>query len=260
MQSLYRIIKNERIVYGQNGILVADIKIENHIEEENPEDIFNDEVTEDLQTTTVIDIEKLREEIREQLYMENEEERLALIEKTIEEAGKEADRLKQEAIKEGYKEGLQAGYKKGVQECKVECDKMKASALALIHQAEEEVKSYFADNKDKIIQLAGDMAECIVNNTVDLSDENILLLIKPVIQLYEDNENIIITCAPENEEFLRSNVDKLEKINNKARYIILRDGNLERNNCIVENENQIVDLQIKKQITSIIDDIKNMED
>ena len=263
MQLLYNVIKNGQIAYGQKGVVVADIKIEDHIEDEKKIEEHTEETvkaTEDSDNSTAIDIEKIYAEIKEQLYRENEKERKSLIEKTMAELKEEAEGIKKEAQKNGYRDGLQAGYKKGMKECTTECDEMKKSAISLIQQAKEEVESYFNENKDKIIQLAADMAECIVHNNIDLSDENILLLIKPIIQLYEDNENIIITCASENKEFLRSRVSELATINRNTRFTILSDGNLKKNDCIIENENKIVDLQIRKQIDSIVDDIKNMED
>jgi flagellar assembly protein FliH len=256
MQLSYRIIKNGQIAYGEKGVSVADINTSKFIEagveeeikpavEENPEE--------------AIDVEKIKEEIRQQLYLENEKAKKDLMEKTLKKLNEEAEVVKKEAAQQGYKKGLEEGFEKGLTECQDECLRMKDAALDMLRQAEEEVKSYFKDNKEKIIQLAGDIAESIVNTTIDLSSENILLLIKPVLQQYERNENIVISCNPANAELLKTKLSELEELSQAARLTILEDGNLDKNTCIIENENQIIDLDIRKQINSIVMEMKDLE-
>lgn len=264
MQLSCKIIKNGQVAYGEKGISVADINTSKYIK---PEVVEESVSTVEDNFEEVVDIEEIREEIKEelkeeirrQLSLENQQVKNKLIESTLQKLNEEAEALKKESMEQGYKEGLQAGFKKGLDDCQDECSRMKNAALGLFKQAEEEVKIYFKDNKDKIIQLAGDIAESIVNTTIDLSSDNILLLIKPILHQFERNESIIITCNPANVELLKMKLSELEELSQAARLTILEDGNLDKNTCIIENENQIIDLDIRKQINSVIMEMKDLE-
>ena len=241
----------------QNGFF-ADI---DEPEDDEPED---DVPENKIDNVEIVDIDQIRAEITEKIYLESKQERQALMDKALkdamEEALKEAEILKKEAIDKGHKEGFREGYKKGLTDCQVECDEIRKNALNMIDQAEKETKKYFKDNQENIIKLSGDMAESIVHATIDLSSENLLMLIKPIIDQNDRNELIIITCHPDNHELLKENKEQLEVCAPNARFVILLDNNLEKNGCIIENENQIIDLQIRKQIDSIIKDIRSLED
>lgn len=251
MQLSYKIIKNKYISYDDDGVDIPNVNMSEYIDARIEDDRSNDFLVDDS-----YNVESIKDEMKKNLLLELEEERQALIEKVLE----EAEILKQEAIQKGYKLGFEKGYEEGIGSCQVECHQMKENALSLFEDAKQKVSDYFADKKDMIIRLAGDMAESITHKTIDLSQENLLMLIKPIIQAFEKNESIIITCHPHNSTYLKSNIRELEITCPNTRFIILKDNNLEKNGCIVETENQIIDLQVKKQIDSIIKDIKELRD
>lgn len=258
-----KIIKNTRVTYSEEGISVAEINLDVSIQ--NGFFADTDESEDDVPENSIdnvenVDIDQIRAEIRENISLENKQERQNLIDKALKEALKEAEILKKEAMDKGYKEGFREGYKKGITDCQVECNEIRKNALNMIVQAEKETKKYFKDNQENIIKLAGDMAESITQTVIDLSSENLLILIKPIIDLNDRNELIIITCHPDNYEFLKKSLEQLETSAPNARFVILSDNNLDKNGCVVENENQIIDLQIKKQVDSIIKDILSLED
>ncbi len=277
MRSSFKIIKSENAAYSDSLVSVSNIKLNIPLENKDMnEDILVEEEiesTEDSQEILSIEeVQAFKEELEKNLRLDIEQERQAILEKALNEAKAEIEKMKEEALNEGYQKGYEHGLQKGIEEgmnqglkkafeeVQEECNEIKKRALNLLEQAEKQVKEYYIDSKNRIIDLAGDMAESIVHNAIETSSENIVPLIKPIIQLYEDTETIIITCHPNNVEFLKDNVRELEKVCPKARFIILEDGNLEKNGCVIENESQIIDLQIRKQIDSIIDDIRNMEE
>ncbi|WFA07899.1 FliH/SctL family protein [Tissierella sp. Yu-01] len=270
MRLSYRIIKNDNVAYSDSSVSISDVKIKAPIIDEEPEEIIEEAIEDGDKDNqkSYVDIEAIRKEIEEKLRLEMEEERQALIEASMNEAKAEIKNLQREAIEKAYEEGIKRGFEDGhkqgiekaFEDCQEQCNEIKKNALDLIEQAERKVKEYFLDNRDRILNLAGEMAESIVHDVIDTSSKNITSLIKPIIQLYEETENIIITCNPDNVEILRENLEELEASCPKARFIILEDNNLEKNGCTIENEAQIIDLQIRKQIDSIIDEMKNMED
>jgi len=266
MKSSFKVIKNSNVEFSNENIVIANVKLKEPIIEEVYEEVFEEEII-DESIDSNININQLKIDLRNELISEMEEERQALFDNTVNEAKKEIENLKKEAINKGYEKGYSKGhddgFKEGVEkafkECEVQCNEIKEKALGLIRQAEAEVSDYIVENRTNLINLAGEMAESIVHKTIDTSSENVLSLIKPIIEQYEATENIILTCHPDTMTFLEDNIEKLKEANQGIRFILLKDENLEKNGCTIENESQIIDLQIGKQINSIIEDLRNME-
>lgn len=260
MQSSYKIIKNKNIDLTEETVTLTEPKLNQYIAEE-------DDFETDKSFFSSFDIERFKAHIINRLEEENERTKQILIEKTRLELQEEAEKIREEAREKGYREGLekgkkdgfQKGYNEGLESCKEECREIKENAINLLNQAQREVSDYYKDNKEEIINLAGQMAESIVHTTIDTSDEKLMLLIKPIIQLYEKSERIIISVQPESIKYLSTRLEEMESISPGTRFILLEDNNLEKNGCIIENDAQIIDLQIKKQIDSIIGDIRSLE-
>lgn len=261
IQSSYRIIKREEIDYGE-----ATSSVETQIDylrdcfynEELLEGEFHDEL-EEREDIEEIDIDKIKENIRKQLYKEIEYEKANILDG----ASKEASQLKKESFEKGYKDGIKKGflegYEKGKEEAEKDCQEIKGNALDLFTQAEENVAQYFDENRTRIIGLAADMAESIIHKSIESSSENILMLIKPIVEEYRQRQQIIIAAHPNNYETLRDNLNQLTDTYEDTKFVILKDSSLEENGCTIENENQIIDLQIRKQLHIIIDKINDLE-
>lgn len=208
------------------------------------------------------DIESMREKIYKQLHLEAEAEST----KILEMIRVEAEEIKAQAKlhgrelghKEGYEAGFKQGHEEGIQGAKDESEVIKENALDMIEQAKVKVEDYFSNNKTNIIELAAEMAESIIHSKIDSSSENILILIKPILQQYAKKGNITISCHPNNIERLKQQLYQLEEGYPDSKFIIFEDANLEVNGCKLENKTQIIDLQIKKQLDSIIEDIKEI--
>ena len=260
--SSYKIIKGENINNGR-GLSIVQTKVDFPDESFYIEDEFLDEDIEnecqEEESREDIDVDKIKERIRSQLYREIENERSSIINK----AKEEADSIKLESEQEGYKDGIRKGflegYDKGKEEAQKDCQGIKENAINILNQAEEHVSEYLEENQERLIRFAGDMAESIVNKSIDSSSDNILMLIKPIIQQYRKREQIIIATHPDNSQFLKGNLNRLKESNEDIKFVILEDSSLEKNGCTIENENQIIDLQIRKQIENIIEEINSLE-
>ena len=254
--SSYKIIKKENISSIEE-FKVVDTKIDTEFEDELEEQLGD--IVPDKEEKETYDLEEIKREVKKVLYKEMEEKR----DNIIQQAYKKAEELKIEAKKQGFKEGhnqgYENGYKEGLRKAQDEAIVIKNNALSLIQQSEDYVSQYLDENKEKIIQLAADMAESIVHHTIETSSENIFLLIKPILQSYDKKDNIIISCNLENYDYIKENLQELKDICPGSKFVILKDNNLEKNNCIIENEHQIIDLQIKNQIKSILEEIKDLE-
>lgn len=248
----YRIIKNQNIS-SKEDISPIDTKFELPPEEKP-------EIEEDIST---VDLEKIRQEIKDEIWKsqiaEIQREKQKILTQAMEEANTIREQAQNLGYEAGFKEGTEKGYEKAIRDAQEEAEEIKNKAKELIVQSEEYIEEYLEENRKNIIQLAATMAESIVHETIDTSSEKLLLLIKPILQQFNKGKNIIITCDPENEDYLKSRLEELKSINNDVNFVVLKDSSLEKNGCIIENEQQVLDLQISKQIHNILKDIKDME-
>jgi flagellar assembly protein FliH len=200
-----------------------------------------------------------------QLLLEAQEERQIIIAKAVEEADLIKRNAKEEGLLQGkemgMQEGFRAGYEKGRQEGLETVASIRASLMNQLKETDTLVSAYYKENKEAIIELAAQMAEKIVHESIDRADEKLMLLIDPILKRMEKNEPFItITVRSEDTKTIRSKITEHETDEFTARYIVLSDDTLEKNGCIIECSRSIIDLQIKKQLAAIIMDLNVLGD
>lgn len=193
--------------------------------------------------------EALREEIRKELLLSMEEERKVLLEKAKEELEKEREKALAQARNQGFEEGYMAGKEEGYEETLA----FRKNAITMLEEAEVLSKEYLDKNEEKIIQLSARIAERIVGETLQTQEDSLMLLARPILQEYGKTENVIVTCHPDKVAFMKCQIPEIKAMCPKAHVLILQDKNLEENDILIENENQITDLSIRKQIARFIE-------
>jgi len=194
-------------------------------------------------------LSEMTREIRNSLKEDMENERKALMESAREEIEKERAAALEAAYHKGYEEGLLKGKEEGYEETL----SFRQNAIEMLSDAEKTAKDYLEANEEKIIRLSSRIAEKIVQVTLDHNDESVMLLARPILQEYGKTENVIITCHPGKVEFMKEHTHEIEKMCPNAHILILQDRNLDVNDMVIENENQITDLTISKQIARFIE-------
>jgi flagellar assembly protein FliH len=233
----YKIIKNSSNTGHKH---LSSLDAASFTEKEKPrEELLNKDESDEIQKQI-----ELEAEIRRKIEEETASQREALLEMAM----SEADSIRENARREGSAAGYEEGYQRGFEDGRIETEGMRKSALRLIEDAEQKVKEYFHKNEEKLLSLAAKIAGKIVHQTIDSGAENIMILAKPVLQQYGKSEKVVISCHPDNVDFVRGHLSEVEKLCPSAHILILEDGMLERNGMVIENESQITDLQIKKQL------------
>lgn len=237
----YRIIKNSASV-SPEGKLLQTVDAAAFVERMT----VVEEVEEAEETDPCI---LLEDRIRKELEEETEKARQAIVDRAHVdmEVLKEAARL--ESAERGYREGFQKGYEEGLEETK----EMRSCALERIGSAEKAVKAYVDENEERILRLSVRIAEKVLHQTLDSHAEGIMLLARPILQAYGKTEKVILSCHPDNVGFLREHLGEIEKYCPNAHILILEDKSLEQNGLIIENEDQITDLQVRKQLERFLD-------
>lgn len=187
----------------------------------------------------------LEEELRRKLTEENER----LREELLAEAALAVEDLKEAA----YGEAREEGYQAGLAAAKAEGQRIRENAMNLLKEAQNRAKTYFLEESDRLLQLSVDIAEKIIRQTLDRQEEGILCLARPILQDYAKTESLIVTCHPDLLAEVQSRRGEIEKLCPQARILILEDKTLEPQGLILENEDQITDLQIKKQLQRFLE-------
>lgn len=214
---------------------------------------------EEIFDTENYDLNDIKKQIEKSVVRDIENERKKILKMASEQAETIKEKAQEEGYGSGYNVGLEKGYIDGIKEAKEETKNSRENALDMIVQAKRMVDEYFQESRESIIKLSVNMAESIVNYTIDENSEGILSLIKPVIEEYNKKQKIIISCHRDRYDFLKKKIEELEEISPETKFFVFKDNNLDINDCILESEDQVIDLSIKNQLDSIISTIEHME-
>ncbi|WP_414839008.1 FliH/SctL family protein [Carnobacterium sp. TMP28] len=189
-------------------------------------------------------------------------------ENLIKAAQKEAEDLKTDAIEKGfiegqtsgYEAGYSAGYLAGMQQAQEESTQMKEAMQQMLAEAEAFVEKYYQEQKEALLDLAGHMAETIVHDKIDASSEQVMALVKPVIhRLRRENQLITLSVRSEQSQLVKKSVKELEKEHPEIRFAVLTDNTLDKNGCTIESAHAIIDLQVRKQLDAMLQEMKETE-
>jgi len=240
--SSYRIIKNSNPV-EEKKLTTLDVSFY----KQKTEEMKKEEIAYIVKKEDPMDI--VKREIRKNLEDEIEIKKRAIIEKTKMDLAEERLQVLEVAKAEGYEEGFLAGKKEALEEAQA----MKEEALAYIKQAEEAAKAFAEENERRIIRLSAKIAEKIIQERIDEKEESIMILARPVLQEYGKSENVVLTCHPSKVAKLKEYLPEMNKTCPNAHILILQDKSLGVQDILIENENKIIDLSIKKQLKRFIE-------
>lgn len=194
---------------------------------------------------------------------EAEEEKIAIVEVAKQEATDIRACAEAEGFKSGEEQGQEAGFQRGYQTgleaAKHETDQMKAAAQAMLAQAAEEVNAYYITKREEIISLAAEMAEKVIHEKLNMSDERILTLIEPILsRMEQESKFITLTVTPELVAFMKEKTAALEQTFPLYRFAVLVDPSLDSNGCVIESSNVIIDVQVEKQLAAMVEELKGL--
>ena len=194
---------------------------------------------------------------------EAEEEKIAIVEAAKQDALEARKQAEAEGFKageiQGEEIGFQSGYQTGLEAAQVEAEKLKQAAHDMLSAASQEVNAFYIEKREEIIALAAQMAEKIIHEKINTSDEKIITLLEPVLsRMVQESKFITLTVTPALQSFTKEKVKELEKTFPLYRFAVLVDSSLEENGCIIETSHAIVDLQVKQQLDAMVEELTEM--
>lgn len=227
----------------------------------------NHRVENEINDKKIVSADKSKELLEE---AKKEKEKLMIkAQEEIEKIKAEAyDESYQKAYEEGLKKGREKGYNesfnKGYNDAKskieLELESKRDQATKMLDKAHQKMKEYEAERKEEFLKLATHMAEKIVHDYIDQTDDGLLALAKPYFyQLDKEEEFVTITVNPKQRKAVEKNLDELKSISPATRFMVLGSPVIEERGMLIESSHSIIDLQIKNQLDQMLEEFNEME-
>ena len=254
---------NKRIVEGDSRVgsfipgLVThgEVKIQDDDKEreefdrEFPKEMFPEKEEQETvsQQESLIEAQEEANKIIEQAQQKAQE----LIEQAKITAELEREKVLEEGKKAGYKDGLvQAN-----DEVASQREELERRAQELEIEYNQRVEKLEPDFVKLVIGLVKKMTGILVEDKKDI----ILYLMERSLKNLEKTERLVIRVSAEDMELVRKKQEELMTyVNENCEVEIIMDSSLEKNQCRLEADKQIIDCSLDVQLQGLIEDLKLM--
>ncbi len=197
----------------------------------------------------------------DEIIAEAQEEAVLIIDKAKDKKEKIYNQVKEEGKEAGYQKGFKEGQKSGEEAIKEELKMNIVSLHNILAEAEAEIENELNRIPLKVIELSIDMAEKIVQSSLDIDPELMLPIVKDCLnQVGTRHNNIEIRVNPELIDLI-SGINKEYK--GKFNLEIMGDNSLEKGDCLIETEfggkDATLDNKLKQLRKELIKEVTNGE-
>lgn len=181
----------------------------------------------------------------------------------IRQAREQAETIRTQARQEGYRAGLQegkqSGYRAGYEEALQSMKEMEEQARTLLQNAHREYRDYIGRTSSEIIRMAAAIAKKIIHINIDMNDECIAEIVRDALHWAEEKKQILMRSPAQFVPALQANCFQFEKICPNAAFVILEDPTIKGCGCIIETEDQVINLDIDQQLENIVNALHTLE-
>lgn len=208
------------------------------------------------QDLTVSSMEKLLREEKE-FVGKRMEEMLAKAkeeaESIIAKANEEADRIRELADEEGRK----AGYVKGFEEGNKESEQLEKQLEEERQLQKQQYQELVEQVEPQFVSIMIRLIEKITGVIVEDKHEVILYLIQRAFMNTDKGKEFVIHVSKEDYSFVSENKEQLSSaIPNDAKLDVVEDVSLNKNQCMIESDQQVIDCSLDIQLSNLIADLK----
>lgn len=227
MQSYYSIIKNASTTSGEVKMVATAY---------NKDSVILNEVKEAIQQSDNVsnNYEQLSEEVLKDAENKSNE--------ILNMAYEKAKQIEKDAYENAYKQGLKNGFEDGkkevidklLQTAEEEAERLREEASEVLINCNEKYNAYLKEKEREIVNLSLNIAEKILRKKIK-EDEVVSNIVNEVIESFRESESIIIKTNPFHSEEIKRNVEKW-KYNYaiKGEIFIIEDKGIEEGNVVLE--------------------------
>ncbi len=182
----------------------------------------------------------------------------------IDAAKNEAENIKNLKSKLGYEEGFDKGYYEGIEKGKAEILGKYASLMAtlndIVKSAQTEKNRVISESENEMVDLALEIAKKIVNSEISMNKNLVINFVKEAIKRLEDKEKVIVFAHPEDIDIIKMYRSEFAELTDAENAIhIIPDDMLNRGECRLESNTEIIDTDINQQFGVLAKKLKSGE-
>ncbi len=173
----------------------------------------------------------------------------------------EKEQLQERAFKEGYEYGVDEGHQDALEQMQ--------GAIQLANeitvQSKENSEKYLASQERVILELGVTIAEKIIGNELENTEETYLSIVRRAIKEARETDEIKLYISPKYFDLVSSNKDELETLfPQDVPFLIFANEDFADEECYIEtNHGRIevtIDVQLKELKKQLVDVLESRED
>lgn len=200
----------------------------------------------------------------DKMFHEHQKKAEDKAEQLLETARAEAEKIKKEASiaaeaarNRGYEEGKAQGHEEGVALAEQEIRTREAELAEERRQQQEELTECLASVEAKYVDVVISLVKKLTGIVIEGRDDLILHLIRTTANDLDPSENYRIRVSSEDIYFLESHKEEvLESLEENVFLEFVEEKGLEKGQCIIETDSQMVDCGFQTQLDTLVRDLK----
>lgn len=188
------------------------------------------------------------------------EELLAEAKRVLAEAHRQADQMRQDAVRKGYEEGLQLGREEGLHLYQQAIDSLRDEVQKLVDAILAERQRLWEQMEPQVIDLVLEIARKVLREEIQARREATLSIIKHALRRVADTEHVRIRVHPDDLQITREHREDFLAVCDGVRQIeIVDDQRVGGGGCVIETPNGTIDASLRTQMQTIEKALKEAE-
>lgn len=188
------------------------------------------------------------------------EELLAEARRVLAEAHRQADQMRQDAVRKGYEEGLQIGREEGLRLYQQAIDSLRDEVQKLVDAILAERQRLWEEMEPQVVELVLEIARKVLREEIQARREATLSVIKHALRRVADTEHVRIRVHPDDLQIAREHREDFLAVCDGVRQIeIVDDQRVGGGGCIIETPGGTIDASLRTQMQSVEKALRNAE-
>lgn len=180
------------------------------------------------------------------------EQLLAEAKRVLAEAHRQADQMRQDAVRKGYEEGLQIGREEGLRLYQQQVEALRGEVQKLVDAVLAERQRLWQQMEPQVIELVLEIARKVLREEIQARREATLSLIKHALRRVADTEHVRIRVHPDDLQIAREHREDFLAVCDGIRQIeIVDDQRVGGGGCIIETPSGTIDASLRTQMQSV---------
>lgn len=180
------------------------------------------------------------------------EELLAEAKRVLAEAHRQADQMRQDAVRKGYEEGMRLGREEGLRHYQQAVEALRSEVQKLVDAILAERQRLWEEMEPQVIDLVLEIARKVLREEIQARREATLSIIKHALRRVTDVEHVRIRVHPDDLQIAREHRDDFLAVCDGVKQIeIVDDQRVGGGGCIIETPSGTIDASSRTQIQSI---------